>query len=493
MRSILFCCLSILQVIRPFANVHAQVAIGHSTVDPNAILDLDNTQRRALLVPRLDYSDRQMMVNPSFGLMFYMGSTADQVNEPIGLYVQRNGSWQMIMTNKDIQKTWAKLDNAQYSLLDNVGIGVTAPTSALHIRRSSGLNMLKLEATTPMISFSHGTEQAGFAQTARIFANASDLIIGTALGSSDKRVVFQVSGENKISIEPNGNLHTRAEIRMTDQALVEKGFVQINGSDLRIGTVGSNSTGSFVVRTNGGDHFTVDASGDVIPAGNIQFKDGTANIGFIQRSGADLRLGTNSSNDLGQVILRLAGNDRFHFEKTGRMTISSELNPTLYFNANGANQAFLQVQGNNLSISAPNDKLLLNSELTVDGNTGRIGVGTTSPEQKLHVQGSAKISTGRLLNNSDENLLPLGFAVFDGSGNKLSGTANLTGGWIVNDFYLTCAGTNINNTAISITCRNARLYPSFFNANDGKVQINLFDDSGDKFKAGFSVVVYKAN
>ena len=75
----------------------------------------------------------------------------------------------------------------------------------------------------------------------------------------------------------------------------------------------------------------------------------------------------------------------------------------------------------------------------------------------------------------------------------MSGTANLSGGWIGTDFYLSCANEDINSTAVFITCRNARLFPSYVNETLGRVRINFYDEDTDTFQAGFSVVVYKTN
>lgn len=476
-----------------FFSSHSQsIGIGTNLPNSNAILDVASGSK-GMLIPRMTQTQRDAMLNPPSGMILYMNGTNDVQNHPIGFYYRGSGLWKYIMSNADIDKSWQKITGGQYSLLENVGIGNTAPTAPLHIRKAGSFPLVRLDGGLPSIYFSVGNEQDGYSNTGRIYGRGNDLVISGALGSNDKRIVFQVSGEDKAMFEPDGTLKTKAEIRLTDAAFTEKGFVQMNGNDLRIGTVSSNNTGNFIVRNNGADMLTIGAAGDMIPAGNIQFKEGTAEKAFIQRNGDDLRFGTNSSNALGNVIVRMDGNDRFKFEKSGRLTLQADATPTLYFATGGTNQAFLQLQGQDLRISATGNKVKLSDVLTVDDASNRVGIGTVDPEQKLHVQGTVKISTGQVLNNSNENILPLGFAVFDGSGNKLSGTGNLTGSWSGTNFLLTCSGENINNTAVSITCRNARLMPSFSNASSGRVQINFFDDGGDAYVAGFSVVIYKTN
>lgn len=44
---------------------------------------------------------------------------------------------------------------------------------------------------------------------------------------------------------------------------IEKGFVQLSGDNIRIGTNSSNASGKFVIRTGGGDRMFVDADGNV--------------------------------------------------------------------------------------------------------------------------------------------------------------------------------------------------------------------------------------
>jgi hypothetical protein len=61
----------------------------------------------------------------------------------------------------------------------------------------------------------------------------------------------------------NGNIRITTGMIQLDAAGVDKGFIQLSANDLRIGTNASNITGSFIVRTNGGDRLKVDPNGDV--------------------------------------------------------------------------------------------------------------------------------------------------------------------------------------------------------------------------------------
>jgi hypothetical protein len=56
---------------------------------------------------------------------------------------------------------------------------------------------------------------------------------------------------------------------------VDKGFVQLSGDNLRLGTFSSNTAGKFIVRTGGGDRVTVKSSGDILQvAGDALISNG---------------------------------------------------------------------------------------------------------------------------------------------------------------------------------------------------------------------------
>jgi hypothetical protein len=121
----------------------------------------------------------------------------------------------------------------------------------------------------PSIYFSTGNATDGYSNTGRIFASGNNLVIGGALGSNQKRIVFQLSGEDKASFEPNGDLVTKAQVTLTDADYVDKGFIQVSGNNLRVGTFSSNTTGNFVVRTNGLDRFTIFPTGNATLTGTL--------------------------------------------------------------------------------------------------------------------------------------------------------------------------------------------------------------------------------
>ena len=472
------------------------VGIGNSTPHATAILDLSNGLSKTFVLPKMTQTNRDALVSPPMGSMLYMNGTNDP-DQPIGLYYRTGSNWRYLMSNSDIQKTWEKVsDDIQYSTTKKVGINTTSPTAYMHIKATQDNEQfsLRMQGSFPSISFDHGSLASGtFTEKAFIYANSGGLIFANSSFSPTTTMKFRLNNIDRIMLEADGTFKTKSEIRLTDNSFTEKGFLQMNGDDVRMGTVSGNNSGSFVVRTNGFDNLKVDAAGDVIPSNNIQFYDGTIQKAFIQRNGDDLRLGVNSDNSTGNVVMRLNGDDHFKFDNDGRLTLMNESSPTLYFQVAGVNQGYIQQQGANLAIGATGNQVRINNQIYADDASNRVGIGVSAPEQKLHVGGSVKVSTGKVLNNSNDNLLPYGYAIFRADGTKARGTSTLTGGWIGNDFYLEASnGADISDGILSVTCYNANVTPSFV-VSGARLKISFFDEDGDQFKPAFSVVLYMVN
>jgi hypothetical protein len=71
-----------------------------------------------------------------------------------------------------------------------------------------------------------------------------------------------------------GNINSNTSMSITDAAGIlefkngstEKGFVQLSGDDLRVGTFSGNTSGKFIVRTQGANQVVVDENGMNMPA-----------------------------------------------------------------------------------------------------------------------------------------------------------------------------------------------------------------------------------
>ncbi len=106
-----------------------------SNPDPSAIVDMSDTTR-GMLVPRMDLSQRNNIVNPATGLLIY------QTNSDSGFYFNQgtpgSPSWERIGTASD-SSLWSKNDTSIYYENGNVGIGVQDPQGPLHLYGSGSL------------------------------------------------------------------------------------------------------------------------------------------------------------------------------------------------------------------------------------------------------------------------------------------------------------------------------------------------------------------
>jgi hypothetical protein len=214
----------------------------------------------------------------------------------------------------------------------NVGIGTINPQEKLQVVgniQGSG----RIDATGVMET-SGGLSAI---QGAGLYVTGTSLMEGNITASSN--ITSYGTGSF------NGNINSNTSMTITDAAAIlslksnsstEKGFVQLSGDDVRVGTYSSNTLGKFQVRTAGADNLTVASNGNVgigteTPvsklhvAGRSLFKgvgevlaiDGTSNpnIGFytngvfksfISQSSSELFIGVNNANlhlDAGQIAI----------------------------------------------------------------------------------------------------------------------------------------------------------------------------------------------
>ncbi|MBN8674189.1 MAG: hypothetical protein J0L56_08645 [Chitinophagales bacterium] len=165
----------------------------------------------------------------------------------------------------------------------------------------------------------------------------------------------------------------------------------------------------------------------------LQLKSAGVSTGFVQLSGDNLRFGTNSGNTNGRMIMRFDGSDMFSFQKTAPGGSSVQMS------ASNVPVGLLEATtSGNVSLTAVNDntQVQLGGEVFINNFTNRTGIGTSSPTERLHVNGKLKVSgtemtidDGRITGtttSSAYNLLPLAYGRVTYLGNKAGGTPNFT-------------------------------------------------------------------
>lgn len=215
-------------------------------------------------------------------------------------------------------------------------------------------------------------------------------------------------GTNSVTqrLDVNGNIRSRDRI-------FADGSVQGNGLI---------STGNLFAVGTGTINGNLLTNGDIIinePTSILQFKNSGVNKGFIQLSGDDLRLGTNSGNSA-KIILRSNGADRMTIFENGNVNIGSS----------AVNAARLRVAGD----VTVQDNVIVQNDISMGGKI-----------YNPNVQGSTNYLTP-LCYGSVKNVV------------VQRKTNNVTVTWVPYDEYtgyyrISCSGINLGSIIVA-TCND---------------------------------------
>lgn len=204
----------------------------------------------------------------------------------------------------------------------------------------------------------------------------------------------------------------------------------------------------------------------------LQLRTSGENKGFMQLSGDNVRFGTNSGNTAGNVILRMDGTDMVSFQKTGSAGTFMQMN------LNGVSTGVLQTtNAGNVSLTAvnANTQVQLGGEVFINNTTNTTGIGTSSPTERLHVNGKLKVSgtdmtieDGRVTGTATGpayNLLPVCYGRVNENGTKAGGTQNFT---VTHDgdgiYTITCPGITASSLIFVNPLGGSGTSPTWFTA-----------------------------
>lgn len=257
---------------------YGSVGINGSPVS-DAALDIKSTTK-GMLMPRLTGAQRLAISTPTTGMILY-DTDRDE------FYYYDGTAWQGMITSK----YWSRpiLSRSRIgNFNDSVGIGTFLPTERLHV-------------------------------------NGNMRVSGTGL----------IQGE----ITTNGGLtidETGGTIQMQDGG-TNKGYFQLSGDNVRMGTNSGNSTGDLIIRMNGTDRIAVDNFGNM-GIGT------TSPVSKLHVSGRGLFQGT------GEVLAVDGSNPNIGFYYNGAYHSFIAQGPTeLYMGVNGGN---LHLDGAQIAIGA---------------------------------------------------------------------------------------------------------------------------------------------
>lgn len=225
------------------------VGIGTTTPDPKAQLDIRSTSK-GLLIPSMTTSQRLGISTPPNGLLVY---DTDK-NE---FYHYNSDGWTGIVNGTYWNRPITSRN--RIATTDSVGIGTTGPTQRLDVNGN--------------------------------IRSRNNIIADGNLSSTN----LNVSGIATVgsSAYVNGNITSNASITAMDEmvinnagaalqlksANVNKGYFQLSGDNVRMGTNSGNSEGELIIRMNGTDRISVDPAGTMKVPGKITTtSSGTKNM-----------------------------------------------------------------------------------------------------------------------------------------------------------------------------------------------------------------------
>ncbi len=434
---------------------YAQVAISNpaSSPDASAMLDVKSTNR-GFLMPRVTL--RTDVPTPATGLVVY-----ETTSNAVWMY---NGTaWTQLFNSGNTGQWLLNGANMYNSNTGNVGIGLSTnlnkkltvlgdallvnPTSVigstLTMVSGTGLGGSKINFIRASDSSSLGSLTAApFIDrvTLQQGSNANQVVlasngtVGINTTSPTERLDVNGNIRSRDTIHADNDVEAAGEVRaggrieaggvIEGHGLSSIGTLYASGTALINGAVTGSSTGTFggLITSNTG--VTISNA-----AGELSFRTGGNDKGFVQLSGDNLRLGTYNGNATGNIVFRTGGADRLYMDQSGNTGLGTATPLTRMHIASGADVSLTThgylmlgpVSGSNIVMD--NNEIMARSNGAVgalvmqnDGGTVRIGAQAVPSGYKFAIDGKMICEEVRVqlkanwpdyVFRKDYNLMPL--------------------------------------------------------------------------------------
>ena len=249
---------------------------------------------------------------------------------------------------------------------NRVGIGTTSPQDLLHLSASSPVLRLTNTSDTGKSSIEFWDNQSGTSQSGEVFYDDSSNLFG--LQANANGIVFRASntfpGSELMRLTSSGNLgigtsSPSATLNVYNTASAPKAIFQHGTTDHLSILIGTSGGGIAVEDNNDFSIFHQDYTNRAGETGlTTRFRiNSSGNVG-IGTTSPDYKLDVEGDIQINETLIAKSGADLVLQARSGQV---------VGINSNGTRTMTLNASNN-------------------------VGIGTTSPDQKLHVVGNAKVT-----------------------------------------------------------------------------------------------------